>query len=69
LGPTDVTRAEAYRAFVAQGCAQMEADEIRSMTSKQRAFGGKTFKEELERVHQRPMGLVKFGRPRLQPES
>jgi len=68
LGSSPEARSEAYRAIVAQGCEDREADEIRSMTSRQRAFGGRSFKEELEVTYHRPMGIVRRGRPRLEPE-
>ena len=69
LGETAKGRVEAYRAFVAQGCESIEADEIRAMTSRHRAFGRPSFKQELEAEHFRPMGLVKFGRPRNGTET
>jgi putative transposase len=68
LGPSPAERLGVYRSFVAQGCESMEADEIRAMTSRHRAFGATAFKEELERAHGRPMGLVKFGRPKIDPK-
>jgi putative transposase len=63
LGATVAERADIYRSFVAQGCDCLQVEEIRAMTSRQRAFGGQAFKQELESAHRRPMGLVKFGRP------
>jgi putative transposase len=68
LGSSTEARSEAYRAIVAQGCEDREADEIRSMTSRQRAFGARSFKDELEATYHRPMGIVRRGRPRLEPE-
>jgi putative transposase len=64
LGSCAADRAEAYRAIVRLGCELNEANEIRAMTSRHRAFGGKQFKEQLERSHDRAMGIVKRGRPR-----
>jgi len=68
LGSSTAERAAAYRAIVAEGCEPREADEIRAMTSRQRAFGGRGFKEELEYEHGRPMGIVRRGRPRIERE-
>jgi putative transposase len=69
LGLSDAERRAAYRAIVAQGCEQVEADEIRAMTSRQRAFGGRQFQYDLEASHHRPMGTVKRGRPRNKLEN
>ena len=69
LGSSLEERLAAYCAIVGVGCAESEADEIRAMTSRHRAFGSDAFKRELEAVHRRPMGLVKRGRPTvLEPE-
>jgi putative transposase len=69
LGSSTAERTKIYRAIVAQGCERREADEIRAMTSRQRAFGGKEFKEALEATHGRPMGIVRLGRRPLKPEA
>jgi putative transposase len=69
LGKCAEARAENYRAIVNQGCASAEAHEIREMTSRHRAFGGRRFKQELESSHDRAMGIVKRGRPRKDIES
>jgi len=68
LGWSQAERCAAYRAIVAQGCERMEADQIRTMTSRQRAFGGTQFQHELEAAHRRPMGAVRRGRPRIEAE-
>ena len=65
LGRSTPERTDAYQSFVAQGCGSVEADEIRAMTSRHRAFGRKSFKEELEAEHLRPDGL---GEVREAPE-
>jgi putative transposase len=62
-------RRTAYRRFVGEGCERSEADEIRNMTSRHRAFGGKRFKDELELAHERAMGVIKRGRPRIAAEA
>jgi len=54
-------RTAAYRAIVAEGIEPRELDEIRAMTSRQRAFGGNEFRECLESEHQRPMGIKRRG--------
>jgi putative transposase len=64
LGSSRLERAAAYRFLVAQGCEHRDADEIRTMTARQRAFGSKRFQAELEAVHGRPMGIINRGRPR-----
>ena len=64
LGSNDSERAVAYASMLACGCAPSEADEIRLMTSRQRAFGNRHFQEELAARHERAMGFVKRGRPR-----
>jgi len=69
LGSSTSERCAAYRAIVAQGCERMEADQIRAMTSRQRAFGDRKFQQGLESTHHRPMGTVKRGRPRLELEA
>ena len=69
LGSSASQRQDVYRSFVARGLASPDAEEIRAMTSRQRAFGGTAFKAQLESAHQRPMGLVKFGRPRIEAET
>jgi len=63
LGASSVQRMSSYRAIVAQGCLSREADEIRAMTSRQRAFGGREFKDRLEAEHDRPTGIMRRGRP------
>ena len=69
LGSSTLERCAAYRAIVAQGCERVEADQIRAMTSRQRAFGGQQFQQGLEAFHHRPMGVVKRGRPHMAPET
>jgi putative transposase len=69
LGSTDLVRAEAYRAIVAQGCLPGEADSIRAMTSRQRIFGSDEFRREMEAKFDRPMGLARRGRPRAVSEA
>ena len=69
LGGSLADRIRAYRAFVSPGCAMEDLEEIRAMTSRQRAFGCKQFKDELEASHGRPMGLVNRGRPRIEREA
>jgi len=69
LGSTTAERCAAYRAIVAQGCERDEAEQIRTMTSRQRAFGDSKFQRGLEAVHQRPMGIVKRGRRRIESEA
>jgi putative transposase len=63
LGLSAEERTRAYREFVAQGCNGREVDEIRLMTSHQRAFGGADFRRDLAARFGRPMGFVKRGRP------
>jgi putative transposase len=63
LGSSTAERCEAYRAIVAQGCERSEADQIRTMTSRHRAFGGSSFQQGLESAHGRPMGILKRGHP------
>jgi len=69
LGQCDMERAATYRSFVSEGCERAEADRIRAMTSRHRAFGGKQFTEGLENAHDRAMGIVKRGRPRKATEA
>ncbi len=69
LGASTIERTCAYRAIVAEGCDRREIDEIRAMTSRQRAFGGREFKAGLEAEHGRPMGVVRRGRPLREPET
>jgi putative transposase len=61
LGPDREERARAYRAIVAQGCDVAEAEHIRTMTSRNRAFGGEQFRRELEAKHGRPMTVMRRG--------
>jgi putative transposase len=68
LGSTVEEKCAAYRDIVAEGCDRIETDNIRAMTSRQRAFGGRHFQQELEAVHDRPMGTIKRGRPRKEFE-
>jgi putative transposase len=68
LGSNPQDRIRAYRDFVAQGCQPADADAIRAMTLRQRAFGSDQFRRELEGLHDRPMGFVKRGRPRNEAE-
>jgi putative transposase len=70
LGQSANERASAYRSYVSEGCEHIELDEIRAMTSRHRAFGGRGFKESLESAHDRAMGRVKRGRPKslVEPE-
>ena len=65
LGSSIEERLTTYRAIVGAGCAETEVDEIRAMTSRQRAFGSQEFKVGLESAYGRPMGLVKRGRPNI----
>jgi putative transposase len=69
MGTGDSERRLAYREFVETACDPKEADEIRAMTSRQRAFGSRSFKATLEAVHHRPMGLVHRGRPKREREA
>ena len=69
LGRDTAERMRSYRAFIAQGCASADVEDIRVMTSRQRAFGGQEFKNELEARFHRPMGRVNRGRPRAEPEA
>jgi putative transposase len=69
LGASSIERLRAYRDFVRQGCESRDLEQIRAMTSRQRAFGSKEFKDELEAVHHRPMGTVHRGRPRLESKA
>jgi putative transposase len=68
LGCSTSERTKAYREFVAEGCDRRQAEEIRAMTGRQRAFGSKAFKDQLEAQHGRPMGIVRRGRPPLGSE-
>jgi putative transposase len=68
LGASTIERADAYSAMVAEGCERREADEIRAMTSRQRAFGDRDFKDALESEYGRPMGIMRRGRPRVASE-
>jgi putative transposase len=68
LGKSPEERRRTYHAFVAEGCRTDEIRDIRTMTTRQRAFGSKRFQEELEAVHGRPMGIVNRGRPRIERE-
>ena len=61
LGSSIESRTAAYRAIVAEHCENRELDEIRAMTSRQRAFGGMQFREHLEQTYQRPMGIKRRG--------
>jgi putative transposase len=65
LGHSIEERTKAYREFIGRGCDQRQAGEIRAMTSRQRAFGTKAFRERLHAEHGRPMGVLRQGRPRL----
>jgi putative transposase len=69
LGSTEAERCAAFRTIVSQGCERAEVEQIRAVTSRQRAFGGTAFQHELEAVHHRPMGTVKRGRPRIECED
>ena len=66
LGSTPAERALAYRAIVDAGSRGEDVEEIRAMTSRQRAFGSREFKEALAAAHGRPMGFVNRGRPRAE---
>jgi putative transposase len=68
LGSTAAERCTAYRAIVSEGCERAEAEHIRTVTSRQRAFGATAFQHELETLHLRPMGSVKRGRPHIERE-
>lgn len=68
LGRSAEERIRTYRAFVGEGCRTDELRDIRTMTTRQRAFGSKQFQEGLEAAHGRPMGIVNRGRPRIQRE-
>ena len=69
LGASADDRRAHYCKFLHSGCGTEEADEIRAMTSRHRAFGSKEFKQRLESQHGRAMGIVKRGRPRREPEA
>ena len=70
LGATETERTETYRELVAQGCPTGDVENIRAMTSRQRAFGGEEFKQGLEAKFGRVMGVPRLGRPRksFEPE-
>jgi putative transposase len=68
LGRSIEERTKTYCEFVGQGCDERQAEDIRSMTGRQRAFGSKAFKDRLEAEYGRPMGILRQGRPPLGSE-
>jgi putative transposase len=69
LGASSASRAQAYRAIVAQGCPDSELESIRAMTQRQRVFGSQEFREKLRTEFDRELGVAKRGRPKKRLES